>query len=396
MKNESVAILDIRSGEVSFSMGAKGVNGTFVFSDTQTKSYEGFCVEGFLDEHSFRRAVVSVITSVRQHYAGVIDEVYVGVPSAFVQVLTKGHTILFPHKRKITAQDVEALYESGLSDLMANGYCIRHSAMYLSLGDNRKYFSADELYGVSTNLLKGALCYYFVSAEFFELISGLLEDLSFASIKFVPSSLAQSVYLISEEKREGYAFLLDVGFLTTTISVIYGKGIVHEETFNCGVGTILVALMENLGVDYPVAEEILASANISGGSVPKGMVWYNETNNDQILVEQINDIIKCSLDVLCENVESFFARRYRDKASTILMINPISITGEGISCIKGAAEHVAKRLNRLTEIVAPDLPYYDKPAFSSRIGLLNEATSGQQKKRGLFHRIFNGFGGKKK
>ena len=111
---------------------------------------------------------------------------------------------------------------------------------------------------------------------------------------------------------------------------------------------------------------------------------------------EINDIIKCSLDVLCENVESFFARRYRDKASTILMINPISITGEGISCIKGAAEHVAKRLNRLTEIVAPDLPYYDKPAFSSRIGLLNEATSGQQKKRGLFHRIFNGFGGKKK
>ena len=146
MKNESVAILDIRSGEVSFSMGARGVNGTFVFSDTQTKSYEGFCVEGFLDEHSFRRAVVSVITSVRQHYAGVIDEVYVGVPSAFVQVLTKGHTILFPSKRKITAQDVDALYESGLNDLMASGYCIRRSAMYLSLGDNRKYFSVDELF----------------------------------------------------------------------------------------------------------------------------------------------------------------------------------------------------------------------------------------------------------
>ncbi|MBQ8395195.1 MAG: hypothetical protein IJX49_06440 [Clostridia bacterium] len=377
-------------------MGAKGVNGTFVFSDTQTKSYEGFCVEGFLDEHSFRRAVVSVITSVRQHYKGVIDEVYVGVPSAFVQVVTKGHTILFPNKRKITAQDVDALYESGLNDLMVNGYCIRRSAMYLSLGDNRKYFSADELYGVSTDLLKGALCYYFVSASFFELVNSLLEDLSFTSIKFVPSSLAQSVYLIPHEKREGYAFLLDIGFLTTTISVVYGNGIVHEETFNCGVGTILVALMEGLNVDYPVAEDILASANISGGSVPKGMLWYNDVTNDQILVEEINDIIKCSLDVLCENVESFFARRYRDKASTILMVNPISITGEGITCIKGGAEHVAKRLNRLTEIVAPDLPYYDKPSFSSRIGLLNDATSEQPKKRGWLHRIFNGFGGKKK
>ena len=53
MKNESVAILDIRSGEVSFSLGAKGVNGTFAFKDSHTEGYEGYCA--FLPPRGFRR-----------------------------------------------------------------------------------------------------------------------------------------------------------------------------------------------------------------------------------------------------------------------------------------------------------------------------------------------------
>ena len=108
----------------------------------------------------------------------------------------------------------------------------------------------------------------------------------------------------------------------------------------------------------------------------------------------INDIVKCGLDVMCEKVEEFFTVRYKDK-SAALAVNPISVTGEGINGIHGAAEHVSRRLNRLTEIVYPDLPYYDKPAFSSRIALLNTAIS-DRKKRGVWQRIFNVFGGKKK
>ena len=101
MKNESVAILDIRSKEVTFLLGSKGVNSTFAFRGNQSERSEGYLVEGFIDEDSFRRAVSCAITSVRQNYNGVIDEVYVGVPSPFVSVATSGHTLSFPSKRKI-------------------------------------------------------------------------------------------------------------------------------------------------------------------------------------------------------------------------------------------------------------------------------------------------------
>lgn len=389
MRNETVAILDIRSGEVSFFLGAKGVNSTFVFSAGHTENYEGYCVEGFFDERSFRNAVINAVTAVRQNYKGTIGKVYVGVPSPFVYVATKGHTLAFPAKRKISAQDVDALYESGLNELTLNGHCIRRSAMYLTLGDNRKYFRAEDVYGVSADTLKGALCYYFVSDLFYRTIEEILKELQCEEVCYVPSTLAQSLYLLPDKKREGYAFLLDIGFLTSSISVVYGNGIVHEETFNCGVGMVLISLMQTFDVDYEVAEEILATANISGGNVPKGIYWSSEMEEKQIPVQEINDCIKYSLDELCESVDKFFAVHYRGKVDEIFTVNPISVTGEGVGRIKGATEHISKRLNHITEIVAPDLPYYDKPTFSSRISLLNSATE-DAKKGGWMKKLFGG------
>ena len=197
MKNESVAILDIRSHEVSFSLGTKGVNGTFVFNDTHVIRYEGHLSSGFLDEASFRRAVAAAVTAVQQRYVGVVNGVYVGVPSAFIRVKTMGHTISFTSKRKISIQDVDSLFESGMNELMAKEQCVRKSAMYFALGDNRKYFSADALYGVSTNTLKGALCYYFVDPRFSKTVTEILVELGFTSIKFIPSTLAQADYVLS-------------------------------------------------------------------------------------------------------------------------------------------------------------------------------------------------------
>lgn len=393
MSNEIVAVLDIRSDEIVFLIGAKGVNGTFVFHGSRSEKYEGYTSDGFIDEASFRSAVISAVTSVRQNYGGTVREIYVGVPAAFVKVYTKGHTISFPSRRKISSQEIDALYESGLNDLLAPGRFIRRSEMYFALGDNRKYFNAADLYGIPTASLKGALCYYFVSDDFYETLDSVLKELGLQDVKMVPQSLAQANYLLPEKMREGYAFFLDIGFLSTSVSVVYGNGIVHEESFDCGLGYILISLMQELGVEYSTAEEILSSADISGGAVPKDLMWTD--GKEQVYpVREINEIIKCGLDELCENVDKFFGKYYRDKSVMSFASNPLSVTGEGIGGIKGGAEHISKRLSFMTCVVAPDLPYYDKPVFSSRIALLNTALA-EKKKSGFFHKIFNVLGGRK-
>ncbi len=394
MANVSVAVLDVRSYEITFLIGSKGVNDTFVFYGSRSERYEGYSTNGFFDESSFRRAVIAAVSSVRQNYEGEIGEVFVGVPSAFLSVATKGHTISFPSKRRISSQEVDALYDSAFNELLKEGQCIRRSEMYFSLGDNRKYFGEKELRGTASASLKGALCYYFADEKFVASVSAILQELSLPEVRFIPSSLAQATYLLPEKVRDGYAFLLDVGFLSTTFSVVYGNGIVREETFDFGLGYLLASLMKELDIDYEKAEEILSSANISGGAISKDLRW-TDGDGSSYSVRDINEIIKCGIDGLCERIEEFFSKYYRGKNAALFQSKPVCITGEGFGVMAGCAEHIANRLNRMTEILQPDLPYYDKPVFSSRIALLNAALE-ERKKHGWLYRIFNVFGGKKK
>lgn len=397
MKNESVAILDIRSCEVVFLLGSKGVNDTFVFYGSHTEKYDGFSLDGFYDVESFRHAVVTAVTTVRQNYKGEIGQIYIGVPSAFLNVYTKGHTVSFSKKRKIHLQDIDFLLDSGLNGLMKTGQCIRRSSMYFSLGDSRKYFTTEEVLGNATNLLQGALSYSYIDENFYVLLSSVLRDIGFSKPNFLPSSLAQALYLLPQKRREGYAFLLDIGLLTSSLSVVYGNAIVREESFDVGMGTVLVSLMETLNVEYAVAEEIMDTADISGGNVPidTKLKWTSEHEDLSFPIYQINDSIKQGVDVLCEKIDAFFNTYYKERNTTALMVNPISITGEGALKIKGVSKHISQRLNRLTEVVAPDLPYYDKPCYSSRMALLDLALK-EEEKQGWIYRFFNNFGGRKK
>lgn len=393
MKHESVAILDIRSGEINFLLGSKGVNGMFTLGGKYSEKYEGYVKEGFFDAESFKMAVSRCASAVLRNYNGTVSQIFVGVPSAFVRVRTIGNTIAFQGKRKLTEQDVDELFNTAQSQLMETGVCIRRSQMYFELGDNCRYFAEKDIYGVSTNLLKGGLCFYFAAEEFCETVKSILAEFHFAQIHFLPSTLAQATYLIPEKKREGYTFLLDLGFLTSSISVLYGNGVVHEETFNCGVATVVVALMNAFNVDYKVAEEMLESADICGGNIPKDVLWTAENGETQFRVTQINDTIKCELDVLCEGVDFFFASKYGNKVATGFTVNPIGITGEGVDCIRGASEHISSRLNRRTEILKPEQPFLDKPENSSRLGLLALATEKIQKKESILQKLLKGFGG---
>ncbi|MDE7380202.1 MAG: hypothetical protein K2N14_04025 [Clostridia bacterium] len=55
---------------------------------------------------------------------------------------------------------------------------------------------------------------------------------------------------------------------------------------------------------------------------------------------------------------------------------PIGITGEGVGVIRGTIEHFSSRLVTPVEVIAPRVPYYDKPQFSSLFSLLSAALCG--------------------
>ena len=70
MKNESVAIFDIRSYTLTFMIGGRGVNGTFVYRGSESENYDGYGTEGFFDVSSFTAAGTykSVVTMTSDNY----------------------------------------------------------------------------------------------------------------------------------------------------------------------------------------------------------------------------------------------------------------------------------------------------------------------------------------
>lgn len=388
-RNESVAVLDIRSCEVTFLIGSKGVNGTFVFRGSKTERYAGYSAGGFIDIDSFKEAACSCVNSVLQNYDGQIKELFVAVPSPFLQIRTKEQTISFPSKRKLSKDSFEDLFKAGESDLFVEGRRVKSAGTYFSVGDKRKYFAEEELYGVPSSVLKGSLCYYFAKESFFEAVEPLFDSVGFEKIEYVPQTLSSALYLLPQKTRAGYACLLDIGFSSSSISVAYGNGVVREEFFSCGTVYIVFSLMETLNVSYQKAEEILQNANVSGGSIPRDVTW---TDGDGAVysVSQINDVIKCGLDDVCERVDAFFSKYAKTGG-----LGALSLTGEGVSDIRGGVEHVSKRLGRLCQVVCPDIPYYDKPAYSSRIALLSYALSNKERE-GFKKVLSNIFGGNKK
>ena len=146
--------------------------------------------------------------------------------------------------------------------------------------------------------------------------------------------------------------------------------------------------MERFSLPYDAAVALLAKANLFRRSETPDTEFNFRNHSYEVDSDALIDEIKCGLDEICEGVSAFL-EECRGKE---LDYKPLYVTGEGLCEIRGALEHVSKRLNRVSEQVAPNLPYYNKPSVSSRIALADMAYE-DNRKSGFLYRLLNGFGG---
>ena len=106
MLKNCVAVLDIGSSEVSLVVGQRGVNGTLNVRYIARNKYNGFAECRFFDEKNLEEAVLSCLKTVSEALKTPVDEVYVGVPGAFVRLENRKFKLVFDRKKRITDRDV--------------------------------------------------------------------------------------------------------------------------------------------------------------------------------------------------------------------------------------------------------------------------------------------------
>ena len=71
MRKKSVAVLDIRSSEITAAVGERGVNNTFIIKSKYTCAYDGYAEGELIDENSFINAVKDAVRSTASSAGGI-------------------------------------------------------------------------------------------------------------------------------------------------------------------------------------------------------------------------------------------------------------------------------------------------------------------------------------
>lgn len=367
MRRKSVAILDIRSLEITAVVGERGVNNTFIIKSKYSCTYDGYAEGEMVDEESFLSAVESVVKSTISAFGG-IKTFYVGVPAEFTKIVQSDKIMSFQSAKKITSDDCEYLAGMSMPEDSKDYRTVRHSCMYYVLSDKRKMIDP---VGTVSDSLRGKFCFYQCSSKFINSVSNAFKKItSVTDIKLIPSVYAEAVYLVPPEQRDECAVLFDLGYISSSYSVIHGNGIAFCESFSVGIGHLAVYLMTELDIPFDVASAFLNQLNLNAKETLGGFIeCVYEGHNYKFSTIVLRDKVREGLDGICETIEeciqSFKGKNFENK--------PMYITGESVKIIRGTVEHLSNRLVKNIEVIAPAVPYYDKPQFSSLLSLLDTA-----------------------
>lgn len=386
MSRKSVAVLDIRSSDVTVVLAERGVNHTFVFRGKDTKPYDGYADGEFYDQKNLEEAITKALATVERSCMEKMKSIAVGVPGEFIDLVTRRHLLSFQSRRRVTERDVAKIYEDGYHTRPEDGVLIRRSNMFFETSDKRK--SIDPV-GMLSSSLEGSLSYFVCRSYFYDLLQDILTRYGIKEVSFIPASFAQAMYLFSGEQRDGYSILLDVGYISHTFSVAYGNGIFYERSASEGAGHIAARISEKQDLPFYAVEKMCAKINLSAKETNGEIVEvFDDSKFIKRPAEQVRCWIREELDVLCDDV----IRYLNECPEKNIAQKPIHLTGGGLSHIRGAKEYMSRRLNRVVDSVAPTIPYYNKESQSSFLSVLDMALD-DSGKGGWLTKILNGFGG---
>ena len=363
MQNKQVALIDVGSSKLTAVLGERGINKTFIIKARKDFHYEGFSDGVFFDEDGVKKLVYTVANYLKKSSSNKIEKLYIGVPGEFLKVVVKDSQISFQKKKRICDADIDSLYDAAFVMSFTKYALINRSAIAFELDDCRML--SDPI-GENSQILKGKLSFVLCTNYFIEIMVESLKLAGILNVEFVSIPLAEAMFLLQAEERDRIAMLVDVGYISTTFTIIQGDGIIFQKSFGYGGGYITASITDKLEIDFNQSETLKRKVNIcrqDGGEYD----LIESENGEFYSSQKIRQIINESLDLLSEEISNAIDEcGYR-----IPDYVPVFITGGGIAFIRGAKEKIANRLGYAVKILSPKVPLMDKPTESSILSVLD-------------------------
>ena len=366
MLKDAVAVVDIGMYSLTALIGENGINNNFMIRAITQVDHEAFD-ETSINDGKLYGALESALKKVSTSAKARLDRIYVGVPGPFLRIFNTEQRTSFNRARRVRERDISDLFDGAQKSLDTGDYEIitRSGVCYYVDGN----LPCDELLGVKTSLISSYVTLYGAQKRFTGLLRDMLRNLKISEVYFIPVPLAEGQLLFSKNERKQVQILLDVGYLSSTLSILAGDGTLFHKSFNVGGGYVTAYLYDKFNVDFEVAERLKRKVNLSIlKDVGNYVVVYGE-GQYTFPVGVTNDVTRSILDTIAEN----FDKALLNSRVKLPHDAVVSLTGGGITYIRGGAEYLGGRIEMPVNIVAPKIAYMSKPEDTSSLAVLNYA-----------------------
>lgn len=379
-RTNEVAVLDIGSKKVTVLIGEKNTYGLYDIKGVGEYDYAGFSGGEWLKDGSLQQAVANAIGIAEAEAGEKIKKLYIGVPSEFLAIVVKEVSSVFTKPTRITDLVIDALYKKGSEfkneefaeiNCSALEYCIDGSAKKLI-----------EPRGLFASRLDARLSYIMCESRFVRLFDGIAADLGLKEIEYVSIAWAQALGLLSTEQRDRNAVIIDIGYITGSVALVKGDGLLSLSSFSVGGGHIAANIYQRLNIPYKAAAEIQSKIDLN-------LVYsdeeYHEVQEDGEVVCRASaaDVNLLTYEVL-DYMADLIKKSIELSGAGLSPYAEIFLTGGGISELRGAKEFLSATLEKPIEILTPGVPRLNRPFYSSTVGLLNVAVGLKARDRASF------------
>ncbi len=383
---QEVAILDFGSGKITVLIGKRGVNNTICMNGMSEYAYDGFMEGEFLNPDQLSYAIGRALTSAQASSRSQIKYLYIGVPGAFTTSVCNEVNINLGRKRAITDADLDALHDQGNRYENDPKYSVVNiQPIYYTLDDERRLIAP---LGLKSTKLGGLVSYILAENYFLNLIDDIMEELSIPQFEYISSLLAESLFLFDDVKRDQYVVLIDSGYISTDVVLARGDGILQQFNFPLGGGNISGDLAMYLNISFAQADMLKRKVNLSLDLNSEDKYEISISHEETLTFEAdiVNEIVMNRINIIAKTVEKCLGNCSYSFPDYI----PYHLTGGGLSYIKGARDYFSKVINKPVEVISPHLPQFNRPHFSSSIGLMDMVlNNAPEVKKGFFAKLFN-------
>lgn len=384
-----VTVLDIGSKKISAYVGKDSVNMQLAVVARGECEYAGFVEGNFLEPDKLAQCITEAL--IKLPNSSSIKKVTVGLPGEFCFGSVQDIQHSLDRRRKILDSDILELHSKGVSKLQKPDVQVINIQPIAYMLDKTTRTLNPE--GMTASSILGRISYTLCHTHYTNKISDILKSLGVVEVEFCSSVVAESLFLLNEAQRDKGAILVDCGYLTTTVAILKGDGLLAQCSFSVGGAHIAADFYTYMDIPFDIAEKLKQDIKLS--------LAYKEDDCYEVTQNFIKYKYSCKL------INAIATERINAVANTIKEILKthdtsvqnynIYLTGGGFSFVRGAKDIFSKAIGKNVEVLAPNVQEYNKPDQSSSMGLLSMALKAAEvsqsstvstSRRGILAKIF--------